>query len=67
MCCIYCRKVLPAKDNEKGAASGALWDIEPAANVRFQGNNGHDADGVRCLLMTQRGLYQHRLEILRPF
>ena len=22
-------------------------------NVRFEGNNGHDADGTRCLLMTQ--------------
>ena len=22
-------------------------------NVRFEGNNGHDADVTRCLLMTQ--------------
>ena len=24
-------------------------------NVRFEGNNGHDADMTRCLLMTQGG------------
>ena len=24
-------------------------------NVRFDGNNGHDADVTRCLLMTQSG------------
>jgi len=24
-------------------------------NVRFEGNNGHDADVTRCLLMTQSG------------
>ena len=24
-------------------------------NVRFEGNNGHDADATRCLLMTQSG------------
>jgi hypothetical protein len=24
-------------------------------DVRFQGNNGHDADVTRCLLMTQSG------------
>ena len=24
-------------------------------NVRFEGNNGHDADVSRCLLMTQSG------------
>jgi hypothetical protein len=24
-------------------------------NVRFEGNNGHDADETRCLLMTQSG------------
>src|SRR4029079_14110 len=28
-------------------------DIEPAlTNVRFQGNNGHDADVARCRLLT---------------
>ena len=31
-------------------------DIPPApTNVRFQGNNGRDADVTRCLLMTQSG------------
>ena len=31
-------------------------DIPPAlTNVRFEGNNGHDADVTRCLLMTQSG------------
>ena len=25
-------------------------------DVRFQGNNGHDADVARCLLMTHSGL-----------
>jgi hypothetical protein len=29
-------------------------------NVRFEGNNGHDADVTRCLLLTQSGQ-------LRPF
>jgi hypothetical protein len=24
-------------------------------NVRFEGNNGHDADVMRCLLLTQSG------------
>jgi hypothetical protein len=24
-------------------------------NVRFEGNNGHDADVARCLLLTQTG------------
>ena len=24
-------------------------------NVRFEGNNGHDADVTRCLLLTQSG------------
>jgi hypothetical protein len=24
-------------------------------NVRFEGNNGHDADLTRCLLMTHSG------------
>jgi hypothetical protein len=24
-------------------------------NVRFEGNNGHDADVTQCLLMTQSG------------
>jgi len=26
-------------------------------NVRFEGNNGHDADVTRCLLMTHSGPY----------
>jgi hypothetical protein len=26
-------------------------------NVRFEGNNGHNADVTRCLLMTQSGLW----------
>src|SRR6476620_11550657 len=29
-------------------------------NVRFEGNNGHDAEVTRCLLMTQSG--HQRLE-----
>jgi hypothetical protein len=24
-------------------------------DVRFEGNNGHDADGARCPLITQSG------------
>ena len=31
-------------------------DVQTAlTNVRFEGNNGHDADGTRCLLMTLSG------------
>jgi hypothetical protein len=31
-------------------------DVQTALmNVRFEGNNGHDADVTRCLLMTQSG------------
>jgi hypothetical protein len=37
----------------------AAWhkaDVQTALmNVRFEGNNGHDADATRCLLMTQSG------------
>jgi hypothetical protein len=30
-----------------------LADVQTALmNVRFEGNNGHDADVTRCLLMT---------------
>ena len=33
-----------------------LADVQTALmNVRFGGNNGHDADVTRCLLMTQSG------------
>ena len=36
-----------------------LWhkaDVQTALmNVRFEVNNGHDADVARCLLMTQSG------------
>ena len=33
-----------------------LADVQTALmNVRFEGNNGHDADVTRCLLMTQSG------------
>ena len=36
-----------------------LWhkaDMQTAlTNVRFEGNNGHDADMTRCLLMTHFG------------
>ena len=32
-------------------------------NVRFEGNNGHDGDVTRCLLMTQSG--HHALEYPR--
>jgi hypothetical protein len=29
-------------------------------NVRFEGNNGHDADVTPLPLMTQSGHWQHR-------
>jgi hypothetical protein len=29
--------------------------LNAPTNVRFEGNNGHDAEGTRCLLMTQSG------------
>jgi len=29
--------------------------LNALTNVRFEGNNGHDADVTRCLLMTQSG------------
>ena len=36
----------------------AKWHIADVGtalmNVRFEGNNGHDADVTRCLLMTQK-------------
>jgi len=32
-------------------------------NVRFEGNNGHDPNVTRCLLMTQSG--RHRQSISR--
>ena len=36
-----------------------LWHLadmlNALTNVRFEGNNGHDADVTRCLLMTQGG------------
>ena len=33
-----------------------LADVQTALmNVRFEGNNGHDADVTRCLLLTQSG------------
>ena len=41
-----------------GAITSAfgIFGYEPAlTNVRFQGNNGHDADVARCLLMTRSG------------
>jgi hypothetical protein len=32
-------------------------DVQTALmNVGFEGNNGHDADVMRCLLLTQSGL-----------
>jgi len=35
-------------------------------NVRFEGNNGHDADVTRCLLMTHSGHCQcHRRDAYR--
>src|SRR6476660_2454457 len=41
-----------------------LWhkaDVRTAlTNVRFEENNGHDADVTRCLLMTQCGLRPRR-------
>ena len=35
-------------------------------NVGFEGNNGHDADVMRCLLMTQSKLSTNRVEPLAP-
>ena len=32
--------------------------LNALANVRFEGNNGHDADVMRYLLMTQSGYSQ---------
>ena len=33
-----------------------LADAQPSlTNGRFEGNNGHDGDETRCLLMTQIG------------
>ncbi len=33
-----------------------LAEVQTALmNVRFEGNNGHDADVTRCLLMTHSG------------
>jgi hypothetical protein len=29
--------------------------LNALTNVRFEGNNGHDADVTRCLLMTHSG------------
>ena len=41
-----------------------LADVQTAlTNVRFEGNNGHDADVTRCPLMTQSG--HHALEYPR--
>jgi hypothetical protein len=38
-------------------------DVQTALmNVRFEGNNGHDADVARCLLMTQSGHRSSRTE-----
>jgi hypothetical protein len=41
------------------AVNVCLWhkaDVQTALiNVRFEGNNGHDADVARCLLMTLSG------------
>ena len=42
---------------EQGCRDGRFWhlaDVQSALmNVRFEANNGHDADVTRCLLMTQ--------------
>src|SRR4029077_11697638 len=41
-------------------ANVRLWHIADVRlalmNVRFEGNNGHDADATRCLLLTHSGL-----------
>ena len=46
-------------NNQTGSSDDRLWhlaDVQTALmNVRFEGNNGHDADVTRCLLMTQSG------------
>ena len=43
-----------------GVGQVRLWhlaDVQSALmNVRFEGNNGHDADVTRCLLLTLSGL-----------
>ena len=36
-------------------------------NVRFEGNNGHDADVTRCPLMTQNGRCAGRLNTRPAF
>jgi hypothetical protein len=47
-----------------------LWhfsDIQPAlTNVRFEGNNGHDANGPSCPLMTQSGHSGHANKVPGP-
>jgi len=34
-------------------------------NVRFEANNGHDADVTRCLLMTQSGHSRRKTQWVR--
>jgi hypothetical protein len=37
-------------------SANGLADVQTALmNVRFEGHIGHDADGTRCLLLTQSG------------
>ena len=46
------------------SAIGTKRKCQPALmNVRFEGNNGHDADVMRCLLMTLNGLLALRTEL----
>jgi len=53
---LMCRYSLPVTPQNEGAYV-CLWhlaDVQTALmNVRFEGNNGHDAYVTRCLLMTQ--------------
>ena len=36
----------------------------PPTNVRFEGNNAHDVDVTRCLLLTLSGRLSPRLAVL---
>ena len=45
-----------SEDESINVRSRHLTDVRLALmNVRFEGNNGHDADVTRCLLLTQSG------------
>src|SRR5438034_2041439 len=49
------RVVAPAICGQEHGRSIPLADVQTALmDVRFEANNGHDADVTRCLLMTQK-------------